>query len=97
MIDESDLIRAEHFLEYHRGFGLFTWSVSPGRKTPVGELAGYSRADTFQFPVIVLHGRRIPADRLAWYMVYDEFVDRPLIPKNGDYDDVRIENLQERT
>jgi hypothetical protein len=96
MPNRTDFIRAESALEYHRGFGLFTWTVG-GKKRVVGELAGCSRAQYDQFPIIMVDGVLFPADRLAWFMVYDEVVDRPLIPKNGDYDDVRIENLQKRT
>jgi hypothetical protein len=92
MLNESNFTHAKQFLEYHRSMGLFTWTVG-GQKRRVGDLAGSSRAQFRQFPVITVQGILFPADRLAWYMVYGEVADRPLVPKNEDYDDVRIENL----
>jgi hypothetical protein len=96
MSDKLDFSYPERFLEYHAHMGLFTWSVARGRRFRVGDLAGTSRAQYQQFPIISVDGTQYPADRLAWWMARGERVDEPLIPINGDYDDVRIENLRKR-
>lgn len=96
MSDKLDFSYPERFLEYHAHMGLFTWTVARGRRIREGDLAGCSRAAEGKFPVIVVDGQRYPADRLAWWMARGERVDEPLIPINGDYDDVRIDNLRKR-
>lgn len=81
-------------LDYDPETGVFTWKTH-SRRMSIGEEAGSISSNGRRY--ISVCGEKHLAHRLAWFYVYGVWPDNNISPKNGDYDDVRIDNLQELT
>lgn len=83
------LNRLREVISYDGATGVFVWVVSRGRAS-VGKPAGKLR-DTGR--IIGIDGESYPAARLAWFWVHGEWPSRIVRFKDGNRDNVAIDNL----
>ncbi len=82
-------------LDYDPATGVFVWKAPLSRRVKIGQEAGVVAANGRRY--ISADGRVYMAHHLAWLYVYGEFPVGNLSPKNGDYLDIRIDNLKPET
>lgn len=93
---ELTAARVRELLDYDPVTGSLTWTDPTDRNPSEGGNAGaLGRSGTkYQFKrFIQIDYKRYPAHRLAWLHYYGVWPDGFLIPKNDDFDDLRIENF----
>lgn len=89
--DDSTLETIRASLEYHDfGVGALMWKI--GRKK--GELAGTHTGPQQELRVRV-NGQSLSAAKIVWFLVLGWWPECRLRRTNGDYDDIRIDNLEE--
>jgi hypothetical protein len=74
--------------------GVFCWKVRPGNRVRVGDRAGvfhYASGGRY----ISIDREKFMAHRLMWFYVHKRWPNTDVRPIDGDYDNCRIENLQE--
>jgi hypothetical protein len=91
-------------IAYDPQTGIFTWLISPNRRTKVGSVAGgkgKSARRNNKTGVItgykyinVLH-QQTPAARVAWLLTYGEWPKGNILFKDNDPSNLRIDNLKE--
>ena len=81
-------------LDYNPATGALTWKIAGSNRIKVGDVAG-----AFHKPsggrYVAIDGDRYMAHRLAWFHVHGEWPKDDLKALNGDYSDLRIENLKD--
>ena len=87
----ADQVRA--LLNYDPQTGDITWRVTRGRGVRVGDLAGTLNKQNGCRYVMIDDTRHL-AHRLAWLMHHGDWPQENVSAKNGNYQDLRIENLQ---
>lgn len=88
-----DLLR--RVLGYDPETGVFAWIDPPSKRVAVGEHAGAIGSNGRRY--IGVMGEKHSAHRLAWFHHYGVWPTGNVKQKNGDHDDVRIDNLVEET
>ncbi len=78
--------------EYNPETGVFLWKIARSRGIRPGMVAGSQKQDGY----ISLHvnGKTLPAHRVAWMFVYNDFPDTNLDHINRIKNDNRISNLR---
>lgn len=77
---------------YDPDTGVFTNKVRRGQASKPGDVAGSLRRDGYWF--ITIHGKPMPAHRLAWLYVHGTLPDRQIDHINGNRADNRMENFR---
>lgn len=90
--------RVRELLDYDPVTGALDWTSPTDRSPREGGKAGaLARAGSkYQFRRFVqIDYKRYPAHRVAWLHTYGDWPAGYIVPKNGDYDDLRLDNLTE--
>lgn len=90
-------------LSYDAEVGKFTWLISPSRNVKAGTEAGCPKGARFskktgkwmRYVYIRFNNIDTPAARVAWLLHYGEWPKGNLLFKDGDPENLRIENLRE--
>ena len=88
--------RLRELLEYDPVTGFLTWKSPTPKSASEGGRAGAlaPAGSRYQFRrFIQIDLNRLPAHRVAWALATGELPNGYVVPKNGDYDDLRFENL----
>lgn len=90
--------RVRELLEYDPVTGALIWK-NPTVKSPCegGKAGAVGRAGSkYQFRrFIQIDNDRYPAHRVIWLHVHGEWPNGFLVPRNGNYDDLRLENFDD--
>ena len=86
------LERLMEVLSYNSETGLFTWRIKPGRKAPIGSVAG--AIGTKGYRRIRIDSVRYNASRLAWLYAYGKWPSGYIDHINGLRTDDRLCNLR---
>ncbi len=90
--------RVRELLDYNPVTGALDWSHPTDRSPREGGKAGaLARAGSkYQFRRFVqIDYKRYPAHRVIWLHAYGAWPAGYIVPKNGDYDDLRLDNFAE--
>lgn len=92
--------RVRELLDYDPVTGTLDW-INPTDKSPRegGKAGALARAGSkYQFRrFIQIDHHRYPAHRVIWLHVHGQWPSQYLLPRNGNYDDLRLENFAEAT
>lgn len=93
----SDLThkRALELLDYDPATGAVTWKGPMARGMKAGDLAGVVAANGRRY-ISIDHEKHL-AHRVVWFMVRGAWPEGNVAPINGDYLDLRLENLKAET
>jgi len=80
-----------HFFAYDPETGSLTWDSPRSFTMRRGTVAG--TITTNKKRVICLHRRLYPAEVIAWALGHRKWPVYGVVPKNGDYLDLRLSNL----
>lgn len=84
--------RARAMFNYDQQKGAITWRIASGRGVKPGDVAGtFNKSNGCRY--VTIDETRYLAHRVAWLMHYGEWPTENVSAKNGDYQDLRIENL----
>lgn len=86
--------RLVELLAFDEATGVLTWRKSPSNSVKAGARAGVFHPQSGG-RYVNLDGKRYMAHRVAWFYVKKEWPKYDLRPINGNFDDCRIENLQD--
>lgn len=87
--------RAKFLFNYDPQTGDLTWRNPTSRAIAVGAQAGTLAANGNRY--VSADGEVYLAHRVAWLMTYGSLPQANIAAKNGNYDDLRIENFEERS
>ena len=90
---QIDRVRAA--IDYNKETGKFRWKVALSRRTSIGSEAGVIAGNKRRY--IAIYGEKVLAHRLAFFIVNGVWPKGNVAPKNGNYDDIRWDNLVEET
>lgn len=91
--DQLTIARLHFVLDYDPITGAMTWRNPTGTASLEGGKAGTVGSNGRRY--IAIDGRKYLAHRLAWMYVHGKWPDGNASAKNGDYDDLRIENYED--
>jgi hypothetical protein len=86
--------RLLELLDFDPAVGVFTWKVSTSNRVKVGSVAGVVHRPTGG-RYIAVDGEKFMAHRLAWFYVKGDFSSKDVRPVDGNFDNLRFENLKE--
>jgi len=87
--------RIRNVLDYNPETGALKWRIALSRRTSVGSEAGVKGTNGRRYVQVL--GEKLLAHRLIWFYVHGVWPTANISPKNGDYDDLRLENLREQS
>lgn len=79
-------------LNYSPDLGRLFWKVSLGTNVKPGDMAG--TINSHNYMIVTYRGKKIPAHRLAWALVYGEWPKAEIDHIDGNRTNNRIENLR---
>src|SRR5690349_2097765 len=85
--------RLTEVLDYSPETGAFAWKVATSPRVAVGERAGVIASNGRRY--IAIDSEKFMAHRLAWFYAHAEWPQGDVRQKNNDFDDCRIENLED--
>lgn len=88
--------RARLLFDYDAEAGQLKWRNPTARCVKAGDVAGSLNKKTGQRQVWV-DERSYPAHRIVWLVTHGRWPHENLSAKNGNYDDLRLDNLVEKT
>ncbi len=92
--------RVRELLDYDPVTGALDW-INPTDRSPRegGKAGAVARAGSkYQYRrFLQIDNHRYPAHRVIWLHVHGHWPSQYLAPKNGDYDDLRLDNFAEAT
>lgn len=86
--------RARFLFNYNPQTGDLKWKNPTARAVKVGDLPGRVSPQGYRY--VSIDHKLFLAHRIVWLMVHGELPDEHLVAKNGNYDDLRIENFAVR-
>lgn len=92
----SDLTaeRAHFLFDYNPETGSLKWRNPTARAVKTGDVAGHVSPKGYRY--ISIDHKLFIAHRVIWLMAYGELPNDSLVAKNGNYDDLRIDNFAVR-
>lgn len=84
--------RLKEILHYDKDTGVFTWLISPARRSKKGDIAGTLHRGYVE--ISILH-KKYSAHRLAWLYMTGAWPLEEIDHKNGIPSDNRFDNLRE--
>lgn len=94
MTDRDQIVK--EYLQYDAQTGELTWKINASRKSRAGGKAGSIDVRNRKL-VLDIKGHRFNGHHVAWFLHYGVWPKENLSAINGDYSDLRIENLVEKT
>lgn len=98
MLTKNDALTAEearHLFNYDPATGALTWRNPTQRAVAVGDVPGSVSKKGYR--AISIYNRIFLAHRIVWLIVHGELPVANIVAKNGDFCDLRIENLTTET
>lgn len=86
----TDQVR--HLFNYEPTTGRLTWRNPTARAVSKGDIAGTVAKNGNRY--VSIGDERYMAHRIVWLMVYGEWPKENVSARNGNFDDLRLENLQ---
>lgn len=90
--------QVDELIAYDPKAGLFTWKKAPSRGAKAGDECGRSMKGTragYKYRYINVLHCSTPAARVAWLLTYGKWPETNLVFKDGDTQNLRIDNIKE--